>query len=43
LETVFLAGGLTVGEAVKAYAEVAEISSVLRDVYGEYVEGESYF
>ncbi|MBU2497539.1 MAG: methylmalonyl-CoA mutase, partial [Proteobacteria bacterium] len=30
-------------EAVKAYATVGEISNVLRDVYGEYVEGKSYF
>jgi len=30
-------------EAVKAYATVGEISNVLRDVYGEFVEGKSYF
>ncbi len=30
-------------EAVKAYATVGEISDVFRDVYGEYVEGKSYF
>lgn len=29
--------------AVKAYATVGEISDVLRDVYGEYIEGKSYF
>jgi methylmalonyl-CoA mutase N-terminal domain/subunit len=30
-------------EAVKAYATVGEISDVLRAVYGEYVEGKSYY
>ena len=30
-------------EAVKAYATVGEISNVFRDVYGEYLEGKSYF
>ena len=30
-------------EAVKAYATVGEISNVFRDVYGEYVQGKSYF
>ncbi|RPI99179.1 MAG: methylmalonyl-CoA mutase, partial [Deltaproteobacteria bacterium] len=30
-------------EAVKQYATVGEISGVLRDVYGEYVEGKGYF
>jgi methylmalonyl-CoA mutase N-terminal domain/subunit len=30
-------------EAVKAYATVGEISDVFRDIYGEYVEGKSYF
>ena len=30
-------------EAVKQYATVGEISNVLREVYGEYVEGKSYF
>ena len=30
-------------EAVKAYATVGEISDVLREVYGEYVEGKSYY
>ena len=30
-------------EAVKAYATVGEISDVLREVYGEYVEGRSYY
>jgi methylmalonyl-CoA mutase N-terminal domain/subunit len=30
-------------EAVKTYATLGEISDVLRDVYGEVVEGKSYF
>ena len=30
-------------EAVKQYATVGEISNVLREVYGEYVEGKGYF
>ena len=30
-------------EAVKRYATVGEISGVLREVYGEYVEGRGYF
>jgi len=30
-------------EAVKQYATVGEISNVLREVYGEYVGGKSYF
>jgi methylmalonyl-CoA mutase N-terminal domain/subunit len=30
-------------EAVKGYATVGEISNVLREVYGEYVEGKGYF
>ena len=29
-------------EAVKAYATVGEISDMLREFYGEYVEGKSY-
>jgi methylmalonyl-CoA mutase N-terminal domain/subunit len=33
----------SVFEAVKQYATVGEISNVLRGVYGEYVEGKSYF
>ncbi len=33
----------SVFEAVKQYATVGEISNVLREVYGEYVEGKSYF
>jgi len=33
----------SVFEAVKAYATVGEISDVFRDIYGEYVEGKSYF
>jgi methylmalonyl-CoA mutase N-terminal domain/subunit len=30
-------------KAVKLYATVGEICDVLRDVYGEYVKGKSYF
>jgi methylmalonyl-CoA mutase, N-terminal domain len=33
----------SVFEAVKQYATIGEISGVLRDVYGEYVEGKGYF
>ena len=33
----------SVFEAVKRYATVGEISGVLREVYGEYVEGRGYF
>ena len=29
--------------AVKQYATVGEICNVLREVYGEYVEGKGYF